>query len=102
MGAQFTTAEGAVLKLSPFVLAATRVCLPKITEMQQPDVPMERATGLMVEVIVEALRRQNPDVTAAWLDEHIQTQELGDLLAAVLAASGLRKRADEPGEVKSP
>jgi hypothetical protein len=101
----FTTAAGIELKLSPFVLAATRFCLPKILALQAKEPPLEidKATDLKVEIVVEALRRQNKDVTKEWCDENLQTQELDALILAILEISGLKARGEPaPGEAKGP
>lgn len=100
MATTFKTAAGEELVLSPFVLAATRVILPLLPQLRAAADGLVAQCDATIPVLVEALRRKNPHVTAAWLDENIQTRELGPLLTDVMASSGLE--AAKPGEAQSP
>jgi hypothetical protein len=107
MANEFTTASGKVLKLEPFVLNCTRQVLPKVRELQKPpldDAAVDAQADLKVDILVEGLRRANPDVTKDWLLENVQSQELDGLVLAVLEVSGLTlKKVEQPaGEAPSP
>lgn len=86
----------------PLTLRSLRLLAPKLRGIASlgQGVPEVDQLGFITDVVLEALRRNYPDVTADQVEEMIDTHNMTPVLASILSASGLEPA--KPGELVSP
>ncbi len=92
-GVEFNFGGGRVYTIPPLSLGALQRLQNKLASFSERTALDPVSMGVVVEALHAALARNYPDLTEGEVSELVDVSQIGDVMAAVLDVSGLKRKA---------